>query len=142
MGSISKDFSWHEFEYTVQLDLAADNVIPNDEVRENIRSLVEDVLQPLRDAIGVPLNISSGYRCEAVNERVGGVPTSQHVKGQAADVYVTNQPSYYVAFNVEKLKLPYDQMILYNSFVHLSHKRDGEQRCQLLYDKHYTGQRL
>ena len=44
-------------------------------------------LQRLRDLIGGPLYITSGYRCEKENKRVGGVPHSYHLLGMAADVY-------------------------------------------------------
>ena len=60
---------------------------PPDEVVDNLKLLCEEVLQPLRDMLPEGyLRISSGYRCERLNQAVGGKPTSQHVKGQAADV--------------------------------------------------------
>lgn len=61
-------------------------------VREVPRALVPRVqqlathgLQPIRDAIGRPMRILSGYRSSALNRAVGGSPTSQHVVGEAAD---------------------------------------------------------
>ena len=44
------------------------------------------LLEPAREAIGCPVIINSGFRCEAVNRKVGGVPNSQHRLGQAADI--------------------------------------------------------
>jgi hypothetical protein len=46
------------------------------------------VLEPLRSAMGEPIRISSGYRCERLNRAVGGVSNSQHLKGQAADICI------------------------------------------------------
>jgi hypothetical protein len=46
------------------------------------------VLEPLRTAMGVPIRVSSGYRCERLNKAVGGVSNSQHCKGQAADICI------------------------------------------------------
>ena len=45
-----------------------------------------DVLDAIRERIGQPIYINSGYRCPAHNEEVGGVPNSQHVVGTAADI--------------------------------------------------------
>lgn len=50
-------------------------------------ALVEN-LQILRDIIQKPINILSGYRCPNYNEQVGGVPSSQHIFGKAADIHV------------------------------------------------------
>ena len=57
-------------------------------VIENLKALCMEVLQPLRDYLGKPVVISSGYRSEEVNRAVGGVKGSQHLKGEAADIHV------------------------------------------------------
>ena len=44
------------------------------------------LLEPAREAIGCPIIVNSGFRCEAVNRQVGGVRNSQHLQGQAADI--------------------------------------------------------
>ena len=141
MGTISKDFSYREFEAS---DIAKRkgicNVITTTRVRDAILELVDMVLQPLRDAWGEPLRINSGYRCRELNELVGGVPTSQHVLGEAADVASDNP--YELASLARNLRLPYDQMILYPTFVHFSHKLNGEQRGEILYNKSYKGKKL
>ena len=138
MGTLSKNFDWKEFEKSDTASrLHIVNVINDWEVRDNIKALVEDVLQPLRDKWGGPLFINSGYRSKELNEAVGGVETSQHRKGQAADVGVTDP--YALAKLAKRMRLPYDQMIIYPSFVHFSHKADGENRGQLLYNKKWKG---
>jgi hypothetical protein len=58
---------------------------PPQEVIDNLRYLCQTTLQPIRNRLNFPLEITSGYRCEEVNRLVGGVPTSQHRVGQAAD---------------------------------------------------------
>jgi len=68
-------------------------------VRDNLYTLCIEVLQPLRDELGNPLKVTSGYRCPRVNAAVNGrydiinkdgttkvVQTSQHTKGEAADI--------------------------------------------------------
>ena len=58
----------------------------NLEVEENLRSLVEQVLDPLREAYGKPIRVTSGYRCPQLNRLVGGSPNSQHMRGEAAEI--------------------------------------------------------
>lgn len=141
MGTISKDFSYKEFEASAVADRKQIcNVIVSFDVRDSIKALVEDVLQPLRDAWGKPLHINSGFRCRELNEAVGGVPTSQHVKGEASDVACDNPVE--LARLAVSLNLPYDQLIVYPTFVHFSHKLNGEQRKQVLYNKAYKGEEI
>lgn len=141
MGTISKDFSYREFERSEVADAKhICNVITSFEVRDSILALAENVLQPLRDAWGKPLKVNSGYRCKALNAAVGGVPTSQHVKGEAADIAAGDPVK--LARLAVKLGLPFDQMILYPTFVHFSHKLDGEQRGQICYNWLYKGEKV
>lgn len=141
MGTITKDFSYREFERSEVADAKhICNVITSFEVRDSIQALTENVLQPLRDARGKPLKVNSGYRCKALNAAVGGVPTSQHVKGEAADIAAGDPVK--LARLAVKLGLPFDQMILYPTFVHFSHRLNGEQRGQICYNWRYQGEKV
>lgn len=141
MGTISKDFSYREFERSKVADAKhICNVITSFEVRDSILALTENVLQPLRDAWGKPLKVNSGYRCKALNAAVGGVPTSQHVKGEAADIAAGDPVK--LARLAVKLGLSFDQMILYPTFVHFSHRLNGEQRGQICYNWRYKGEKV
>ena len=143
MGNITKNFSYHEFEESEVAEYHnIRNVINTFEARESVKALVQTVLQPLRDAIGLPIQINSGYRCEELNRLVGGVPTSQHVRGEAADIRIDGIAPRQIAIRVRDLGLPFDQMILYPGFVHVSHKLIGEQRGQVLYNKRYKGEKI
>ena len=143
MGTLSINFDWREFE---ESDIAArfhiQNNITTFEVRDSIKALVDNVLQPLREAWGKPLTINSGYRSPELNAHpmVGGASTSQHVKGEAADVAC--QDPLKLAKLAVWMGLPFDQLIVYPTFVHFSHKLSGEQRGQVLYAKTYKGKRL
>lgn len=55
----------------------------------NVNGLIDNVLDPLREAYGKPITVTSGYRCEALNKAVGGSKTSEHMKGMAADIVGT-----------------------------------------------------
>ena len=141
MGTISKNFSYREFEEsTTATEKGICNTITSFEVRDSVKALVLNVLQPLRDALGKSLKINSGYRCPELNKVVGGVSNSQHTKGEAADVASDNP--YELAKMAKELNLPFDQMILYPTFVHFSHKLKGPQRGYVGYNKSYKGKRL
>jgi Peptidase M15 len=57
---------------------------------ENLKLLCEEVLEPARIALGMPLTITSGYRSPELNRAVNGAKTSHHVRGMAADVVCSN----------------------------------------------------
>ena len=135
-GTITQNFSWEEFERSNKAtELGIDNTIPDENVADNIRALVFNVLQPLRDACGHPLRVNSGYRSMVLNKAVKGAANSQHTRGEAADIHEDNP--FTLAWLVLHIGLPFDQLILYDTFIHLSHKRNGTQRGQILYDQSY-----
>lgn len=141
MGTISKNFSYKEFEDSEKAkEMHITNVITTVAVRDSVKALVENVLQPLRDRWGEPMILNSGYRCPELNKAVDGEATSQHLKGEAADI-ACDRPAE-LAQMAYDLDLPYDQMILYPTFVHFSHKLTGAQRKQVLYDKSYKGDKV
>ena len=87
---------------------------PTEAVKKNLTALVDKVLDPLREAWGQPIVVSSGYRCPKLNRAVGGVASSQHLLGQAADIHtVSDKPSENKKLYdlIKKLKLPVDQCI-------------------------------
>lgn len=131
---LSENFELKEFTAS---DTATRKGIANDpgvsEVKA-IENLAVKLLQPLRKAYGKRMVINSGYRCPELNKAVGGVPTSQHVKGEAADVACTH-PAYLVEC-LKKLGLDFDQCIQYSTFVHLSLKVAGGNRKQYLKGKY------
>ena len=93
--------------------LGIDNT-PDAVVRYNLIALIENILDPLREAWGAPIIVTSGYRCERLNKAVGGATNSQHRKGEAADIRTLSDSR---ADNMRllrlllRMKLPYDQVI-------------------------------
>lgn len=135
---ISKNFTVGEFtrsDTAKLLDICNDNL--SEEVLENIKLLVDNILQPLRDSINRPIVITSGYRCPLLNTAIGSKPTSQHVMGQACDLKVNGMRPYDVAKRIIDLGLNFDQLILYDSFCHVSYSKRN--RKQIVYDKSYKG---
>lgn len=93
--------------------------LPNDPLPvhvEAMRELAVNVLDPIRDHFSVPLIVTSGFRCSAVNARVGGQPNSQHRKGEAADFHLLGQTGYVNHFEIGQWVIDsgllFDQMIL------------------------------
>lgn len=87
---------------------------PTPEAEENLVLLIEKVLDPLREAWGEPIIVTSGYRGEKLNKLVGGSKTSQHMTGQAADIRTvsdTKEDNRKLYELVKVLGLPVDQCI-------------------------------
>ena len=107
---------------------------PPADVVENLRRLCVDVLQPLRDELGKSIVITSGYRPPLLNERIGGSATSQHPRGEAADIRAIGATPIEVAVAANNLNLPFHQLIHeFRSWVHISVAPAGaEPKLQLL----------
>ncbi len=107
MGTISKNFSYAEFEKTDVPGMQVKNTITSVDVRDSIKELVDTVIQPLRDAWGKPLAINSGYRCPEVNQAVGGVPTSQHCFDTDTEILTNNGWKTSTTISIEDLVYTY-----------------------------------
>lgn len=83
---LTDHFSYEEF---VHSDIADKYGIDNEPQRGDIRATIAElaqVLQKIRDRLGEPIHISSGYRCKELNDMVGGSTSSDHLHGAACDV--------------------------------------------------------
>ena len=85
---------------------------PTLEVVQNLQKLCVLVLQPLRDTIGAPVYINSGYRSKRLNARVGGVPNSRHLQGRAADIHCDNLDYAKVIFDILRQNSNVDKAII------------------------------
>ena len=102
------------------------NNTPTKEVENNLNQLIDNILDPLREAWGQPIIVGSGYRCEALNKAVGGASHSQHKLGQAADIHTKSdsaEDNKKLFELIKQLKLPFDQLINeYNyNWIHVSY---------------------
>lgn len=91
---------------------------PSQEVLENLSILCREVLQPIREAWGDSIIVSSGYRCPKLNTAVGGAKNSQHIYGTAADIHTKedtparNKQLFDLIISLAKLKkIKYRQVI-------------------------------
>lgn len=106
----------------------------------NLTALVDAVLDPLRERYGYPIHVSSGYRCPRLNKAVDGKATSQHLTGEAADIYVGNARDKAMLFAMIYYLLPFDQLIWERgndeapSWIHVSYREGNNRRECLRYD--------
>lgn len=115
---------------------------PSWEVVAHLAELVEKILDPLRAAYGMPIRVSSGYRCEKLNKAVGGASTSVHMLGYAADLQVSGSFNKFRDFVVEWVKktgVKFDQILLESDkkkgakWIHVGlYNNSGQQRGQIM----------
>jgi hypothetical protein len=90
---LSKNFTLGEFLRSATAE-RHENIVeqqynPPDEIIANLTYLCTQTLQPIRELLGAPMKITSGYRCKLLNDLVGSTDRSQHLRGQAADVQMS-----------------------------------------------------
>lgn len=143
--NVSQHFTWEELTRTGQSDLQAVNRAEAEKVRTALVALATTILEPIRAKFG-PLKITSAFRGPSVNARANGSKSSQHLKGEAADIVAAS-------VSVEELhrwicaesRLPFGQCILEKSapdrpytWVHVSlgepWRPDAQCRQSLVYD--------
>lgn len=121
----------------------------NREVEDNLTALVAAVLDPVRRAFGAPVHVSSGYRNAKVNKNAGGVTGSQHLLGEAADIFVTKEFNGKTVTDKNKVYIlgrlvvalgQFDQVIFENvgkndmlpEWIHVSWRRKGTNRGNIM----------
>lgn len=130
---LSENFDLEEFTRSSKAKELGITNEPGEKELAALRVLVSRTLQPLRDKIGKPIHVNSGYRCPELNKAIGGVPTSQHQKGEAADLSIDGKAAD-ILEALENSKIPFDQAILYRkqNFLHVSLKMDGVQKSNVI----------
>lgn len=107
---------------------------PPESIKQNLTDLCFFVLEPIRTLIDKPIRISSGFRCERLNEAINGAKTSQHVKGQAADISAKGMTAEELYMAIKHSEIVVDQCIQeFGRWVHVSYcSTIGENRMQFL----------
>ena len=120
---------------------------PSPEAVENLRLLSIHTLEPLREALGLPIVITSGYRCKALNDLIAHhSQRSQHMQGRAADFYVISRRNGGNGRNASHRELlvlafrtiltdpsvDFDQLILYPGFIHVSFVSHNDNRHKIM----------
>lgn len=118
-------------EYAINNGLIAMQLAITEGAIDNLRRLCVNILEPVRLHFGA-ITINSGYRCKELNRRLGGADNSQHVKGEAADIYMPAPILRKAAIYIASM-LPFDQLINEYDYrwLHVSY-RDGSNRGEIL----------
>ncbi len=138
---LSPHFSLGEFTKSQTAEKFQLYNIPREEAEvANLRALATSVLEPVRALFGKYVIVTSGFRCVTLNRLVGGVATSQHLLGEAADIIVRGVSCYEAACAIAATDIAFDQLIYEvrvredsrAEWLHVSHKRLGGNRREVL----------
>ncbi len=132
---LSPNFSLAQMTYSETAERDGIDNMPPEEILGNLRRLALG-LEEVQELLGAPLEISSAYRCAALNAAVGGSATSRHMLGQAADIACPAFGSAIdVAYAIQGSSIAFDQCILeYGRWVHLSFGDLPRRRLLTIYD--------
>lgn len=134
---MAKYFKESEFTYSVTARKYKIDNTPNDEEKKHIEELIA-FLDKLREAWGSAIIVSSGYRCEELNNKVGGSKNSGHKYGWAGDLIPSNNKKreFFEFFKEYVKDKSFDELILEKSgksiWVHFSlYSYQGKQRKKI-----------
>ena len=135
---LSDNFSLNELTKSQTAERKGIDNTPGPNHQENLKSLCEMILQPVRDHFGQVVSVSSGYRSPELCVAIGSSTQSQHAKGEAADFEIFGVSNKELADWINE-NLDYDQLILEywkesdpnSGWVHCSYT-DGSNRKQYL----------
>ena len=128
-----KYFTIDELSRSVEAERLKIRNIPVATEQTRLISLVENVLDPAREKFGKAIKVNSGYRCYKLNKQIGGAITSQHLRGEAADITAGSKDENRKLFEILRA-LDFDQLINEQdySWIHVSYKDKNRNRHQIL----------
>lgn len=135
---LTKHFSLEELTFSQTAKMHRIDNAASEEVKDNLIKLAE-VLEEVRTLLGYPVIINSGYRCELLNEAVGGVKDSAHLYGLAADIECPDfgTPKEVCEFLIPHItELGIDQLILeFDAWTHIGIKESNPRQMVLTIDE-------
>lgn len=121
------NFSMSELLHSDEAKRHGINNIPNDAfILDNLLTLIAECLQPIRNSIGRPIRVSSGYRCKTLNDlpTIKGAKNSEHLTGCAADIQVAGMTPKQLIEKIKSSGVEYRQLINeHNLWVHISYSK-------------------
>lgn len=140
---LTKNFTLGELTRSATAGRLGLNNTPDERATTNLRQSARGLWQPVRDILGVPMVVSSGYRNPTLNRAIGGSTTSAHCYGLAIDFTApafgnTRKIARYLVAELKERDIKFDQLILefpddVGSWIHLGYKHpNGQQRGQVL----------
>ena len=97
----------------------------------NLLELVQNVLDPIREAYKKPIKVNSGYRCIELNRAIGSKDNSQHILGLAADITVGSREANKQLFEfIQSNITEWDQLINENNYqwIHISYNKNNNRK--------------
>ena len=138
MTIISKNFTLEELTASDTAKARGIKNVPGTQEVCALCALVANILQPLREAMGEPIKIGSGYRSPALNKAVGGVSNSQHMKGEAVDLCIDGDKKKgrkwmeWIIDNCDFDQCIWEHNAKGSYWVHVSFRADGKNRKQVI----------
>lgn len=121
------------FKEMIVTDTGLENT-PNWNQIDNIKRLIIDLLDPIREKWNKPIKVNSGFRSESVNSAVNGARNSQHKTGEAADITTGNSTDNKRLFDmIVSSGLTFDQLIDEKNFAWLHISFSTRNRQQILH---------
>jgi len=141
MTRLSTHFSLKELTRSQTAERKGIKNTPNDGEIENLKTLCENILEPVREHYGIPFTPSSGFRSFDLNKAVGSSSKSQHITGQAVDFEIPGVPNMELALWIKE-HLDYDQLLLEfykesipdSGWVHCSYVEQGNRKESKRFD--------
>jgi len=125
---LSKNFTANELCVSSTAARLGRPIVLEEQITSNLRALATETLQPVRDLLGIPVIINSGYRPEWLNKRIGGSANSQHMQGFAADFRLSSSSDLSLIDACKQIvssDITYDQLILeHNEWIHISYSEN------------------
>ena len=125
---LSEHFTLHELVRSDTAEHHKLNNLPDEKQQANLASLVTRILEPARVTLGLPIAVSSGFRCAELNYLVHGSKRSQHLSGSAADLHLLDEAYGHRLFDILKANTNVDQLLMeHNSegvcWIHVSYAK-------------------
>lgn len=132
---ISDNFYLKEFTRSATAKRIGIDNTPDEKVISNIKTLVNKLLQPIRDRIGTTVTINSGFRCETLNSILGGSKNSQHIDGNAGDID-SNVIDLKELYKIIIEEFEFDKIIFeFGEWIHISYIEGKNRNIKLIAEK-------
>lgn len=140
---LSDHFNMREFTRSDTAErLGIDNT-PDSAARLQLAYLCQSILEPIRRRYGMPIHVTSGFRCAELNKAVGGVSNSQHLTGDAADIRASATSNNYLFKIIEQMvregEITVGQLIWEGgnehspAWIHISNPRKDKTNNDIMY---------
>ena len=119
-----KEVTWKDLCKSATAERSRIENMPDGGSIVNLEALIEYIVKPIYEQFPTA-EVTSGYRCDRLNEKIGGAKGSQHTKGQAVDLVLiipgkNLEESLKELYNFIACTLPFDQMIIHHTYIHVS----------------------